>query len=211
MVSKKTPPPGAKRRGRPAKFDDGRILDAALAVFSREGPRAVSMSAVARELGAPSGSLYYRFASRDHLLAELWLQTVESFQSAFIAQLGEGDPVEAVAGAAVWVVRWCREHPHEGRLLQLYRREDLIDGPFPTSLGKRARAAGAQLEAMTSRVLALDWLGSAPERLALRFVLADIPTAAVRTSLAQGQPIPATVDELVKRAVLGVLGAPSGR
>ena len=192
-------------RGRPAKFGDGRILDAALEVFAREGPRAVSMAAVARELGAPSGSLYYRFASRDHLLAELWLRTVEAFQNSFIAELSARDPVESVATAAVWVVRWCREHPHEGRLLQLYRREDLVDGPFPQALAKRARAAGVQLQKLMADMLALKWPGPAPDALTLRFVLADIPAAAVRAPLARGEPIPAAVDDLVSRAVLGVL------
>lgn len=197
-------------RGRPAKFSDGRILDAALEVFAREGLRGVNMSAVARELGAPSGSLYYRFASRDHLMASLWLRTVEGFQSSVIAELGAGDPVERVASAAVWVVRWCREHPQEGRLLQLYRREDLVDGPFPKALSKRARAAGAQLGDLVSGLLAANWPGPPPSVLTLRFVLVDIPSAAVRTPLARGEPIPAGLDELVRRAVLGVLLTAAG-
>jgi AcrR family transcriptional regulator len=210
MVSKNARGARTNPRGRPPKFGDDRILDAALEVFSRDGPRGVTMAAVARELGAPSGSLYYRFASRDHLLAELWLRTVELFQSALIGQVAGGEAVETITNAAVWVVRWCRAHPHEGRLLQLYRREDLVDGPFPSSLAKRARAAGAQLETLPSRIRALDWQGAAPDTLTLRFVLADIPIAAVRTSLAKGEPIAAAVDELVRRAVLGVLRPRAG-
>ncbi|WP_203337680.1 TetR family transcriptional regulator [Nocardioides limicola] len=39
------------------------------------GPRAVSAQAVAAALSAPSESIYHRFASREALAAEVWLDS----------------------------------------------------------------------------------------------------------------------------------------
>lgn len=191
---------------RPAKFDTTQILDASLQVLVREGVRGVSMAAVARQLGAPSGSLYYRFATRDHLLAALWLRTVSGFQTRFIAQLQSADPPDSVVAAAAWVVSWCRQHPEEGRLLLLYRRRDLLDDKLPRSLARQAGALGAQLDAALAELQSSAWAGKTPDAATLRFVLAGIPQAAVRDYLAQGASIPEAAEDLVRRAVCGVLG-----
>ena len=53
----------------PRKHDTDTILDAARALALRDGPRAVSVAAIARESGAPIGTLYHRFSSRDGILA----------------------------------------------------------------------------------------------------------------------------------------------
>ncbi|MGI8552143.1 MAG: TetR family transcriptional regulator [Dehalococcoidia bacterium] len=72
---------------RSAHYDQERILDAALQTASRTGPRAASIAALAAAIGAPTGSIYHRFRSRDLLMAELWLRTVERFQAGFLAAL----------------------------------------------------------------------------------------------------------------------------
>ena len=46
---------------RPAIFTLDELLDAAAALLAADGPSAVTMSAVARAAGAPSGSMYHRF------------------------------------------------------------------------------------------------------------------------------------------------------
>ncbi|MBX2802107.1 MAG: TetR/AcrR family transcriptional regulator [Myxococcales bacterium] len=190
---------------RPAKFDEDQILDAALALFAR-GP--VTASGVARELGAPSGSVYYRFASRAHLLAALWLREVQAFQDAFVAQLPPGDATVDVPQLAIWLVQWVRAHPVRARLLLLHRREDLIEGPFPTELSQRATALRDQLDA-AMRDLAARWPGGPAEPSTVQFVLTGIPGAAVRPALVSGRPVPEGAEELVRRAVMGVLTLPA--
>jgi AcrR family transcriptional regulator len=51
------------------------------------GPSAATVGAIAESVGAPTGSIYHRFRSKDVLLAELLLQTVEGFQAGFEAAL----------------------------------------------------------------------------------------------------------------------------
>jgi AcrR family transcriptional regulator len=65
--------------GHPA-FNNADFLNATLALVAEHGPSAVTVAAIAGKLKAPIGSFYHRFASRDVLLAELWLNTVLSFQ-----------------------------------------------------------------------------------------------------------------------------------
>ncbi|WCD85969.1 hypothetical protein KPP03845_102310 [Streptomyces xanthophaeus] len=62
------------------------------------GPDAVTMSAVAQAVGAPSGSVYHRFAGRPALLAEVWLRTVEAFQEGYLAQVEAPSEPGAAAG-----------------------------------------------------------------------------------------------------------------
>ena len=56
-----------------AQFDQAGFLAAARALIAERGPQAVTVDSVAERLKAPKGSFYYRFASRDALLGEVWL------------------------------------------------------------------------------------------------------------------------------------------
>src|SRR5207237_563587 len=69
------------------KFADRDFLDAALAIAAERGPLAATVGAIAERLGAPVGSFYHRFPSRDVLLGELWLRTVLDFQQGITAAL----------------------------------------------------------------------------------------------------------------------------
>src|ERR1700760_4539391 len=61
---------------------------------------------ITERLNAPVGSFYYRFASRDLLLGELWLQTVLAFQEGVTVALDAGDGL----GAVLHTPGWVREH-----------------------------------------------------------------------------------------------------
>jgi len=113
---------------RPAKFTEDQILDAALRLVAEGGPGAATISGIAGLLGAPVGSIYHRFRSRDLLLARLWMRTIKNFQGGFLEALGAADVDEAALGAALYNVRWAREHLDEARVLLLYRREEMAGG-----------------------------------------------------------------------------------
>jgi len=72
---------------RPPRFTADHLLDAALELAAEGGPGAVTMAAVAKSAGAPSGSVYHRFADRPALLSALWLRTLGGFQQGFLAAL----------------------------------------------------------------------------------------------------------------------------
>jgi AcrR family transcriptional regulator len=72
---------------RAPQFDQAQILDAAERLIARHGPSGATIGAIAQAVGAPTGSIYHRFDSRDVLLAEVWLRAAAAFQAAFFERL----------------------------------------------------------------------------------------------------------------------------
>jgi AcrR family transcriptional regulator len=193
---------------RPPKFSRDAMLAGALQVVAREGPRGSTIGQIAEEVGAPSGSIYHRFASRDVLLAELWLETVENFQRGFLAALEGPDTLERGVAAALYTPQWARERLPEARLLLVHRREDLLatGGGWPGELTERARRLGDDLVAGV-RAYARRHFGeaTAERRRRVSFAVIEIPGGAVRHHLVAGRPPPRAVDGLVEEASRAVL------
>src|SRR3954452_23643068 len=94
------------------------ILDAAQAQLVAEGAAALSLRAVARDVGMAVSALYRYVPSRDDLLTELVVAGFGAQAGAVERALREaGDPVAAL-GAGLWAYRtWSVEHPAEFGLL----------------------------------------------------------------------------------------------
>lgn len=191
---------------RPAKFTRDQMLDAATRLVSGGGPGAATISGIARELGAPVGSIYHRFGSRDLLLARLWIRTIKRFQTGFLEALEAEDVDEAALGAALYNVAWTREHPNEARVLLLYRREDLASR-WPEELGEELAALNDEVQrAVRAHAIRRYGERSSPEALRrVVFALIDVPYAAGRRHLINGEAPPQFVDELVVQTLRRVL------
>src|SRR6266851_3272821 len=96
-----------------AKFSQVDFLTAAQALAAAEGPAAVTIASISARLGAPTGSFYHRFASRNVVLGELWLRTVLDFREGISAALDAGDGLRAALHTPAWV----RAHQDNARLL----------------------------------------------------------------------------------------------
>jgi AcrR family transcriptional regulator len=180
--------------GRP-KFDDADFLDAALAITSERGPAAVTVGSIAARLKAPVGSFYYRFASRDLLLGELWLRTVLDFQQGISAALDAGNGLRA----ALHTPRWVRGHLDQARLLLLYHRDDFVQGGWPSSLRDGVAAQTERMETGFARFARLVFGRAGPGELRrAQFLLAEMPVGAVRQHLHRREPPPPIVDELIR-------------
>jgi AcrR family transcriptional regulator len=167
------------------------LLDAAVTLTADAGPKAVTMSAVARAVGAPSGSVYHRFADHPTLLAAVWLRTVRRFQDGFLTALDHG-PTDA----AEYVVRWSRDNPGEATVLG-YGARDFGRERWP-------KAARAELTRANSRLERA--IRACAKRLEIpmdRVLLAvvDLPYAVVRRHLAANRRVPAAAVDLVREAV----------
>lgn len=188
---------------RPTKYSPDVLLDAAGDILQRDGPAAVTVAAVSAATGAPNGSLYHRFGSRDMLVAQLWIRTVSRFQEGYLQALAGDDLDRAALDAAAHVVTWTRSHPQEAALLILHRRSQLAatwPDRLATELATLDQAVGDALCAHTRRRYGDDHqLGR------VMFALVDVPYAACRRSLAAGQPIPDDIDQLVVDTVAHVL------
>jgi AcrR family transcriptional regulator len=187
--------------GRP-RFDSAGFLAAARALAGERGPAAVTVDAVIERLKAPKGSFYYRFASRDALLGELWLATVLAYQEGFVRAIEAGDGL----AAALHTPRWVRAHLDDARLLLLYSRHDFVQGDWPAALRRGVRQQAERfmgcLEAFARQ--AFGRAGQAELRRAT-FVLAEVPTAAVKQHLERREPPPPLVDELITRTYRAVV------
>ena len=188
--------------GRNAHFNHDQFIDAALKIAAGQGPAAVTIAAVADGAGAPVGSVYHRFPSRDVLMAEVWLRVAASFQDEFLSALEKGEGIEA----ALHTPRWVRRHAAEARILLLYRREELVAGDWPEELKATALGISHRLDAGIADYAARTF-GKAGQKEIARtvFAIIDVPYAAVLRYIRQGKKPPRTVEEHIKTAFNAVM------
>ena len=178
-----------------AKFRETDFLAAALAIVSVEGPAAVTIASISARLKAPTGSFYHRFASRDALLGELWLQTVLDFQQGISAALDAGDGLRAALHTPAWV----RAHPDQARLLLLYDRRDFVQGEWPEKLRQRVAEMAQRMETGSQRRARVIFGEGGREEVRLaQFLISEVPVAAVRQHLVRGEQPPLLVDRLIR-------------
>ncbi len=206
--------------GRRAKYSREDITAAARELIAEEGPRAATIAAIAARLGAPSGSIYHRYRSRELLLADVWLTTVESFQDQVVALLQSGLRDVSDRGAllsagvemALFMPRWVRANLPDARLLLQHRREDFVAGRWPVELVERAGALrpqlGAALRAYCKRLFGAATKANLQR---CRFALLDMPFGAVKPYVVDGSKPPPLVDELIRTSCMAALaGGNSG-
>jgi AcrR family transcriptional regulator len=175
---------------RPTRYSVDELLDAAAALLAADGPAAVTMSAVARATGAPSGSMYHRFPTRAVLCGELWMRTEERFHAGFTSALSASDdPQERCVAGARHTVQWCRDHPVEAQVL-LAGADALCLADWPDDLAARRRRLHRKLRRLLS--------GLHPDSDRVNAAVIDIPYAVVRRHLLARQAIPASADAMVE-------------
>lgn len=93
------------------------ILDGAAQAVAKHG-HATTISHIAAAVGAPTGSIYHRFPSREYLLIRLWIRAIKRFHVGLLA-------ADNVADAVRHIPQYCREHPLEASAMTLYRQSTL--------------------------------------------------------------------------------------
>jgi AcrR family transcriptional regulator len=173
----------------PRKHDTDAILDATRGLALQSGPRSVSIAAIAEASGAPVGTLYHRFGTRDGILTAAWLRALARFQEPTIAAdaAHPDDPVEAGVAMAASAVHFSQAHPEDARLLLTVRRDDLLDHTPDDALRQRLDVMNAPLEDALRRI-ARGLHGRADARAldAVTRAVVDLPTAALRRHLRDG-------------------------
>ena len=187
-----------------AHFKHADFLDAARTLAIERGPAAVTVGSVTQHLGAPIGSFYHRFASRDVLLAELWLTTVLAFQEGFVAAIEAGDGL----AAALHTPHWARANLEAACFLLLHHRDDFVRGEWPDALKLRVAGQARQVESCVKR-FARETFNStdATQLKRASFVLLEVPLATVRPHLRRAERPPAIVDELIRTTYAAIVDA----
>ncbi|MET0900901.1 MAG: TetR/AcrR family transcriptional regulator [Mycobacterium sp.] len=164
----------------PRKHGTDAILDATRALVLADGPRAASVAAIAAASGAPAGTLYHRFGSRDGVLTATWLRALERFQGPVLGASGP-DALETAVLMAVAAVGFARDLPDDARLLLTIRPGDLLDGdsaePLTAKIAAMNAPVGERLHTLASALY-----GSADPRAvdAVYRAVVDLPYAVIR-------------------------------
>jgi AcrR family transcriptional regulator len=188
---------------RPVMYDTDELLDAAVRLAAESGPAALSMRAVAAAVGAPSGSMYHRFAGRPALLAEVWLRAVAAFQTGYVDALNTADPLTAAVAAARHIVEWSRANPAYTAILS-YSPADFGSADWPDEAMARLEATNRRtLRAVRDLARRLGATNKADvDRVTV--VVLDLPYGLVRRHLRSGR-IPRHATALVEHCARAIL------
>lgn len=192
---------------RPARFDRDAILDAALRVIAAHGPAGLTVDRVAGDMGGHAGSIYYRFPTKDHLLAHLWMRCARQGQDGMLHALAREDLSEAFETAVLHYPRWSRENPASARVLAAYGREQ-VSPHTPDDLTSELSTIN---DGLADAVVAFAdrWYGhaTARRRRAVTLALLDLPSSAIRRYLVAGRPPPNSLDASILAGARAVLAA----
>lgn len=185
------------------------MLDAARDLLLEEGSRGATIEAIASTSGAPTGSIYHRFGSRDELITRLWMRAVYRSQASFLAALERQDAKEAALAAAMSIVDFCEEHPADAQLLVSFRREDLIrsapEGPLADELAELNRPVERGVVELARRLYGRRTRAALNRTLLVVF---DLPYGAARRYLISGAKLPPDLRADLTRAVSAVIDQP---
>jgi AcrR family transcriptional regulator len=182
------------------------ILDATRGLILHDGVRGATIDAIARRSGAPVGSLYHRFGSRDRLMAKLWVRAARRSQAIFVAAAQHPDAEQGAVNAALSIYEFVRRHPEDARLLVSFRREDLIRDARSPKLLRELKELNRPLQAaLCALARRLFGKATAPAVEQTALAVIDIPMGALRRHLVAGSAIPPALPQLLETAVRAVL------
>jgi AcrR family transcriptional regulator len=175
-------------------------------VAARAGPAGMSIGAVSKAAGVPTGSIYHRLPSRDALLAEVWLSAARRFQDKVLPKISAIAGDEDAIACALITPQFARSDHAAAVVLNSHRREEFIKPGAPEEY--RSRASRLTAEMREAIALAAQRLMPADPRNREKLAVAviGIPLGAVRVFLPQAVP-PAEIDVTIEAAVRAALRA----
>ncbi len=119
--------PGRSSANQSSADQRSRLLDAAVALYARQGIAATPLNRIAREAEVTPALLHYYFGNREQLLDALVAERVLPLMANLLVQLqaGGGGPEKMVPTFVQVVMHTLAEHPW---FPQLWAREILVDG-----------------------------------------------------------------------------------
>lgn len=180
------------------KYDNKAILSAAVAEITETGFDGASVVGIARRLGAPSGSIYHRYPTKQHLLGAVWVEIFTDYQQALEPILERDAPLTDLATSVVELIfGWVEHDVARANLLMRFRTEDFDEREWPDEVVAGVRACNAAMAAALARLADRHEL----DHRDLLFALVDIPAAAARRSILLADPsATALLKDRAKRA-----------
>ncbi|WP_104173267.1 TetR/AcrR family transcriptional regulator [Arthrobacter sp. Y81] len=186
----------------PTSYTREQILDAAMHAV-HEHWRSATVAHVTARLGAPSGSIYHRFRSRDALFTSAWIRSIRRFHRE-LERVSAGDPVEAIVETALLIPRFCRENPLDARMMTAYRYNDLMQNP-PAGLLADLENLNAPVGVTLNRLTLARYGRATPRGLSIvALACREAPIGLIRPMI--GEAIPLWIDDAVRAASTGIAG-----
>lgn len=189
---------------RTARYSADCFVEAAMTLVAEHGPAAASLQAIARKVGAPTGSIYHRFESRSAILGTAWNRAYGGFVALLAPLLRQGRLREA----ALAILPWAAEDTRRARFLLLHEPVALFeDTPPPPPLRAALERLEAELDGAFRQGLALRRGGTtlAAEDLArARFLVFDGPVALLRPALLEGGALPPHLGAMIQELHAGM-------
>lgn len=106
----------AKKLSRIQQRNRGKILDAALEVFSQYGYRGSTLDQIAQEAGLSKPNILYYFEGKEEIHVTLLNQLMDSWLEPLTQMDPEGDALQEICGYVQRKLEMSREFPRESRL-----------------------------------------------------------------------------------------------
>jgi AcrR family transcriptional regulator len=178
------------------------ILDGARSVVLERGVRGTTITAVAAACGAPTGSIYHRFASLDEVLAKAWMRAIRRAQDE-ILRTQAGELVDTAVARGLGVYDFCLRHPADGLLLSSFRRSDFDVAQLRDEVRHELAHLNDRIDPFF-RALARELGGPAQMDLAL-LAVRDLPYGAALPHIRDGTKPPPRRRARLESAVRAVL------
>lgn len=186
------------------KFSADDILDGAADAVAHHW-RDATIAHVAGAIGAPVGSIYHRFGSRDELFGSLWLRSIRRFHRGLFEALDAPDPHDAAVEFALHIPRFSRDHPGDARAMTLYSQAELL-ASAPAALTDQITEVNDRVRAGLLRLERRLWPADPREHTELlTLACIESPYGIVRQYLRAGRPIPIWLDDVVRVSTLAIL------
>jgi AcrR family transcriptional regulator len=182
------------------------MLDVARDLLLEEGAHGATIEAISAVSGAPTGSIYHRFGSRDELVTRLWMRAVRRSQAAFLDAVDVEDPALAAVSGGMSIFDFCRAQPRDARLLVSFRYEDLVRAAPQGPLADELRELNRPVEAAVAGLARALHGRATPAAMGhVLLVVFDLPYGAVRRHLIAGVDPPQRLRADLERALRGAL------
>ncbi|MFI6996674.1 TetR/AcrR family transcriptional regulator [Nocardia sp. NPDC050175] len=191
---------------RPAIYDTDLLLDTAARIVAAAGVSGLSVKAVVRASGAPSGSVYHRFPTGAALSGALWVRTLERFHAGLLPLLAADDPIEACVDAARYVLTWSRDHPDEAHVLLAGPAGYAPDRWTPDQTTRNTELGTAFRAAITTVARRLEPAEHATDKVVIAVI--DLPYSIVRRYLGTNTEIPCHIEELIATSARAIVTPP---
>lgn len=120
----------------------GAILDAGLALFSRQGLHGTTVEQIARTAAVSKTNLFYYFASKEEVYVGVLSRLLDEWLDPLRALEADSDPVEGIRAYIARKIRFSRTHPEASRLfcLEVVQGAPLLRPELETTLKQLVEA-----------------------------------------------------------------------